>query len=146
MADNTLQHSAIQEIERFLDGWTGSGQEVRARVRFFLDHLLAKDGVEIDFVARPKVSYSLRPRRSEQKAKGRSLFAMIDIIDDDPDNRWLSVCFYGDMISDPEERGEVIPGGLAGDDGYCFDMFDDDVALADYLVARLDEAEVAARG
>ena len=45
-----------------------------------------------------------------------ALFAIIDVIDDDPQARWLSVCFYGDMITDPEGRGEVIPGGLAGAD------------------------------
>ncbi len=146
MADDTLQQSQIQEIERFLQGWSGSGQQVKSRVRFFLDHLLAKEGVDIEFVARPKVSYSLRPSRKEQQAAGRSLFAMIDIIDDDPDQRWLSVCFYGDMINDPDERGELIPGGLAGADGYCFDMFDDDQALAEYILVRLDEAELAARG
>ncbi|MBW2683786.1 MAG: hypothetical protein JRC69_09555, partial [Deltaproteobacteria bacterium] len=67
-----------------------------------------------------------------------------DVIDDDPAERWLSVCFYGDMIADPEQRGEVIPGGLAGSDGYCFDMFEDDKELADYLVDRLVEACAAA--
>ena len=48
------------------------------------------------------------------------------------------------MISDPEERGELIPGGLAGSDGYCFDMFEDDKVLAAYLAERLDEAGRAA--
>ncbi len=145
MTEDTLKNSGRQEIEAFLAGWTENRQEVKARVQFFFDYLLAKEGVEVNFTARPGVSYSLRPVRREQKEKGRSLFAMIDIIDDDPEQRWLSVCFYGDMISDPEERGEVIPGGLGGDDGYCFDMFEDDAELAEYLLARLDEAEAAAR-
>ncbi|PIE72830.1 MAG: hypothetical protein CSA20_05875 [Deltaproteobacteria bacterium] len=103
------------------------------------------DKVAVGFVARPGVSYSIRPSRQEQQAKGRELFAMIDIIDDDPEQRWLSVCFYGDMITDPEQRGEVIPGGLGGEDGYCFDMFADDPELGEYLLARLNEAELAAR-
>jgi hypothetical protein len=71
---------------------------------------------------------------------------MVDVIDDDPAERWLSVCFYGDMITDPEERGEVIPGGLAGSDGYCFDMYDDDEKLAHYLVERMKEGYTAAAG
>ncbi len=145
MTKDTSTASAIQGIEAFLASWTDSRQEIKARVGFFLRHLTAMAGVEIGFVARPRVSYSLRPVRSEQQARGRSLFAMIDIIDDDPAQRWLSICFYGDMITDPEERGEVIPGGLGGDDGYCFDMFEDDQELADYLLVRLDEAEAAAR-
>ncbi len=146
MTEDTLRESGIQEIEAFLAEWTGSRQQIKARVHSFLDHLKTKPGVEISFVARPRVSYSLRPRLRKQMANGRPLFAMIDIIDDDPAQRWLSVCFYGDMISDREQRGEVIPGGLGGDDGYCFDMFEDDEELAAYLLARLDEAEAAARG
>ena len=54
--------------------------------------------------------------------------------------QWFSVCFYGDMITDPEERGEVIPGGLAGSDGYCFDIYEADDASVSYLKARLEEA------
>ncbi len=100
------------------------------------------ENVDLQFVARPGVSYSIRPKQRSQK--DRDLFAMIDVIDDDPTERWLSVCFYGDMISDPEQRGEVIPGGLAGSDGYCFDMFEDDKEQAHYLVDRLMEAFGAA--
>jgi hypothetical protein len=37
---------------------------------------------------------------------------MVDVIDDDPEVRWLSVCFYGEMITDPDEAGELIPEGL----------------------------------
>ncbi len=48
------------------------------------------------------------------------------------------------MITDPDERGELIPGGLAGSDGYCFDMFDDDQTLGQYLIARITEAAGAA--
>ena len=98
--------------------------------------------VRLQFVGRPGVSYSLRPRHRHQV--GRDLFAMIDVIDDDPSARWLSVCFYEDMITDPEGRGECIPGGLAGADGYCFDMNEYDDDLVDYLIARLREAALAA--
>ncbi|MBW1635453.1 MAG: hypothetical protein JRC87_03685 [Deltaproteobacteria bacterium] len=111
-------------------------------LQLFFDTVRKMEDVDLQFVARPGVSYSIRPKRKSQKE--RDLFAMIDLIDDDPAERWLSVCFYGDMISDPEERGEVIPGGLAGDDGYCFDMFADEEGLAEYLVERLTEAWQAA--
>jgi len=131
------------EIRLFLQEW--SAGEVKPMQKWFqllFDTVKEMEDVDLQFVARPGVSYSLRPKNKNQKE--RDLFAMIDVIDDDPDERWLSVCFYGDMISDPEGRGEVIPGGLAGSDGYCFDMFEDDEGLARYLVDRLTEACTAA--
>ena len=140
----TEKNECDAEIESFLQEWEKGGDEPMQKW-FQLLFTTAKemDGVGIEFVARPGVSYSIRPKHQNQKE--RDLFAIIDVIDDDPAERWLSVCFYGDMISDPEERGEVIPGGLAGSDGYCFDMFEDDKNLGEYLVARLLEAGAAAQ-
>ena len=133
---------ATAEIEAFIAGWTGDGQPMRQWFERF--YLQLKDLTEVDlqFAARPGVSYSMRPKHAKQK--DRDLFAIVDVIDDDPAARWLSVCFYGDMISDPKERGELIPGGLAGSDGYCFDMFEDDEVLARYLMERIAEAAVSA--
>ncbi|WP_457575251.1 hypothetical protein [Desulfomarina sp.] len=131
------------EIETFLSDWGGEGdQPMKNWFRLFFDTVKTMEDVELQFVARPGVSFSIRPKHRRQT--DRELFAIIDVIDDDPAERWLSVCFYGDMITDPEERGEVIPRGLSGSDGYCFDMFEDDKQLAAYLVARLKEAGTAA--
>lgn len=126
------------EIDEFLAGWEGDEQPMRNRFEAMYKQLAAMDNVELQFVARAGVSYSIRPKHANQQE--RDLFAIVDVIDDDPAERWLSVCFYGDMITDPEDRGELIPGGLAGSDGYCFDMFDDDESMASYLRDRLDEA------
>jgi hypothetical protein len=44
------------------------------------------------------------------------------------------------MITDPEEKGDLIPEGLLGEDGYCFDLDawnEDDLT---YLEKRLAEA------
>ncbi len=129
------------EIGYFLQEWErGEEQPMRKWFQLFFDTVRVMEHVELQFVSRPGVSYSIRPKHSNQK--DRELFAMIDVIDDT--ERWLSVCFYGDMISDPGERGEIIPGGLAGSDGYCFDMFEDDEDIAHYLVDRLVEAATAA--
>lgn len=128
------------EIGRFLQEWkTGGEQPMGKWFQLFFDTVRMMDNVELQFVSRPGVSYSMRPKHGNQK--DRDLFAMIDVIDDA--ERWLSVCFYGDMISDPNGHGEVIPGGLAGSDGYCFDMFEDDEDLGRYLVDRLLEAAAA---
>ena len=66
---------------------------------------------------------------------------MVDIVDDDPENRWLSVCFYGDTITDPSEAGDLVPGGLLGEDGYCFDLYEYDDAVISYLEDRIGEAQ-----
>ena len=135
--------SSEAEIASFLRGWeSGEKQHVKKWLQLFLSTVKAMDNIELQFVSRPGVSYSIRPKNRNRK--DRDFFAIIDVIDDDPAERWLSVCFYGDMISDPEERGEVIPGGLAGSDGYCFDMVEDDEGLAYYIVDRLAEAGAAA--
>jgi len=99
---------------------------------------MTMEGITLEFNARPGVSYSLRPRHTNQTK--RKLFAMADIIDDDPAERWLSVCFYGDMITDPDEMGDLIPEGLMGDDGYCFDLDEYNEKDVEYIKARLTEA------
>lgn len=141
MADES---DVIGEIEAFLAQWPGMDCPMRDCFKLFFHELRGMAGVTLSFSARPGVSYSLRPQHD--KLVDRAFFAMIDVIDDDPEDRWLSVCFYGDMITDPQERGELIPGGLAGDDGYCFDLNTEVGELADYVVARLREAKAAAAG
>ena len=63
---------------------------------------------------------------------------MVDVIEDEP--RWLSVCMYQDLVSDPDEEGDFVPGGLLGEDAICFDMETaSDTQLA-YIRERIDEA------
>lgn len=138
----TTNVDVVAEIEAFLADWPGEHQPIRDWFRLYYRELLAMVGVTLMFIARPGVSYSLRPRLTNKD--GRDFFAVIDVVDDEPQARWLSVCFYEDMITDPEGRGECIPGGLAGGDGYCFDVLGDATDLTDYLVARLREARAAA--
>ncbi len=140
----TGEGTAAQQIESFLDSWKGDTQPMRDWFRLYYRELSSMENVTLTFVARPGVSYSIRPVHRSQKERDK--FAIVDVIDDDPNERWLSVCFYQDMISDPDERGELIPGGLAGKDGYCFDLSEDDRELALYLLERLKEAAGAAAG
>ena len=77
-------------------------------------------------------------RASHPNQGSRPLFAMIDVIEDDP--RWLSVCFFGEMVSDPEEKGDMVPEGLLGQDAHCFDLDECDETAVAYVAARLDEA------
>lgn len=131
-----------ESIEALLDSWRQSAEAMADCFRTFYHSLAAMDGVRLQFTARPGVSYSLRPWRANPA--GREFFAIVDVIDDDPGERWLSVCFYGDMISDPGQLGELIPGGLGGNDGYCFNLYDPDPEMVDYLGTRLREAYQAA--
>lgn len=131
-----------KEVEDFINQWPGEEEPIRNWFSLLFAELQQLKDVSLQFVARPGVSYSLRPKHRNQQ--DRDLFAMVDVVDDEPESRWLSVCFYGDMITDPKELGELIPGGLAGADGYCFDMFNDDSAMASYLIDRLREAAQAA--
>lgn len=134
MADG---NKIVAEVESFIEQWGGDDNQMRNCFKDLLECVRQLDAVSLDFVARPGVSFSLRPKHEKQS--DRNMYAMIDVIDDDPAERWLSVCFYGDMITDPQERGEVVPGGLAGDDGYCFDMYDADEEMTAYLKDRLIE-------
>jgi len=130
--------SELKEFHQFIENWSTTSQEMKHGFLQLFQSLSDLPGIQFDFVERPGVSYSLRPNHVNQK--DRNLFAMIDVIDDNPEERWLSVCFYEDMITDPDEMGDLIPEGLAGDDGYCFDIYDYDESDINYLVHRLKEA------
>ncbi len=126
----------ITALEAFLAEWTDTPQQSRQAFIALKGHLEAEPGVVLSFVARPGVTYSLRaaaPDRSD-----RPLFVMVDVIEDDP--RWLSVCFYDDTVSDPDERGDHVPDGLLGEDAVCFDLESHDPEMLAYVTARIDEA------
>ena len=128
----------MQNIDNFIHGWAEDPFETKAIFNSLFQDLKQKEDVTIEFHERPGITYSLRGIHKNQK--DRPLFVMIDVIDDDPKQRWLSVCFYGDMIEDPGEQGDLIPEGLLGSDGYCFDLAEHDDALVDYVRRRIQEA------
>ena len=125
-------------MKKFIADWEQNDTRTKQAFTELLDHLNSLTDISLEFNARPGVSYSLRPRHANQTDK--SLFAMVDVIDDDPKERWLSVCFYGEMITDPEETGDLIPEGLMGEDGYCFDLYEYDAQEILYLKERLTQA------
>ena len=130
--------SADPELEALLSQWSDNAQQTPKAFHHLRAHLTRKPDLTFQFVARPGVSYSLRVKHRRQIQ--HPLFAMIDIIDDDPDERWLSVCFFGEMISDPDEVGDFVPEGLLGQDAHCFDIEAWDEDRVAYVMARLDEA------
>ncbi|GAB6143413.1 hypothetical protein [Desulfocicer niacini] len=128
----------MEALDALIDEWEDTETQTRKAFVAIKEHIMAMEGITLEFNARPGVSYSLRPCHNNQS--DRKLFAMADVIDDDPAERWLSVCFYGDMITDPDEVGDLIPEGLLGEDGYCFDLDEYDEDAVAYIKARLTEA------
>ncbi|MCP3900318.1 MAG: hypothetical protein GY707_11470 [Desulfobacteraceae bacterium] len=131
------------ELNNFISEWEDTESKTKQAFTEILEHLQKTENITLDFNARPGITFSLRPKHNNQK--DRALFAMIDVIDDDPEEKWLSICFYGDMISDPDEMGDIIPDGLLGDDGHCFDMYEYNTEEIEYLKNRLDDAYKSAQ-
>ncbi|MEA1867383.1 MAG: hypothetical protein U9N19_04685 [Thermodesulfobacteriota bacterium] len=126
------------ELYNLLESWTTDPHNNKSAFFKLRDNLMEKKDATLTFKSRPSVSYSFRA--SLDKSGEDKLFVMVDIIDDDPEDRWLSVCFYGDMITDPDETGNLIPQGLLGEDGYCFDIYEYDESTISYVGQRIDEA------
>ncbi len=133
----------MKQIDTFIENWTDTDAKNKQAFIEIYDHLKTLKDVSFDFNERPNVSYSLRPKHAGQK--NRTLFAMVDVIDDDPKERWLSICFYGEMITDPDESGDLIPEGLLGEDGYCFDLYEYDKDEVEYIKQRLSQAHENAK-
>ena len=136
----SMNEEAYNEMSEFLEGWTNDPQDMKGAFIRLKERMSGKEHVTFTFISRPGVSYSLRAAMDNLGERGRPLFVMIDIIDDDSENRWLSVCFYDDMVEDPDEKGDFAPGGLLGEDARCFDLDEHDEALISYIGQRIDEA------
>lgn len=134
----------LPELDAFLDAWLVDENKVKPLFMALYAYLSGQEGVELEYKGRPGVSHSLRARHKAQKA--RSLFVLVDIIDDEPEARWISVCFYDDLVMDPQEKGDVVPQGLMGEDARCFDVDEGDAGLTEYLRDRLAEAVASAPG
>lgn len=126
------------KVRKFLDEWIDDSLGTKPIFISLFQDLLEKNEAGFEFYERPGISYSLRGIHNNHKDK--PLFVMVDVIDDDPKQRWLSVCFYGDMIEDPDELGDLIPKGLLGSDGYCFDITESNEHLKQYVRRRIQEA------
>lgn len=128
-----------KELQDFLNSWEIDPFNAKKAFRIFAKACENQPSVESRFVSRPGVSYSLRffaPKRHD----GTDVIALIDVIDDDPANRWLSVCFFAHLITDPKDLGDFVPEGLEGRDALCFNLDEDNPDMINYIVDRLGEA------
>ncbi len=130
------------EIDAWLQDWKIDPLHAKeAFITFY--SWLKEQGVLFEFKARPGISYSLRARHTLQK--DRPLFVLIDVVDDDAEERWLSVCFYADMVQDPKEMGDFVPQGLMGQDALCLNLEENDTAMQNYISERISEAASMAK-
>lgn len=132
-------NATLQAVEEFLASWEATAEGNKAGFIRLKDRLASHHGSVLEFHPRPGVTYSLR---GTVPGKERPLYVMVDVIEDAP--RWLSVCFFGDMITDPEEQGAFVPGGLLGNDAICFDLEACSDEALRYVETRLDEARQSA--
>jgi len=134
-----LNREDYRNLTDVLDRWTIDEMNMKAVFLRLATRFSQKKRVILSLVARPGISYSFRARKKAEGEEG-TLITMIDIVDDDPDSRWLSVCFYGDCVTDPKEEGDLVPGGLLGEDGYCFDLYENNESIIAYVEQKIDEA------
>lgn len=134
----------MDTVHDSIDSFLASWGQCAAKDAFmtFRQTLEAIPGVRLSFKARPGITYSLRGTHPAQQQ--RELFTLIDVIDDDPEERWLSVCFYDDLVADPDEQGDWVPQGLLGEDARCFNVDEADEDMVAYVVQRIHEAGTAA--
>ncbi|MBW2490846.1 MAG: hypothetical protein JRE65_06850 [Deltaproteobacteria bacterium] len=128
------------EMSEVLETWENDAQKIKQTFLKVIDKLSTIEGTRLNFISRPGVSYSLRASLKNHPGKRQSLYALVDIIDDDPDNRWLSICFYEEAVTDPDGLGNLVPKGILGEDGYCFDIYEHDPFLTSYVERRVEEA------
>ena len=127
---------AIQQLDSFIENWSETPEQNKKAFVRLKDYIVSKTGVNLDFIPREGLTYSLRATHENQNNK--PLFVMVDVIEDTP--RWLSVCFYNDMITDPDERGDFVPDGLLGEDALCFDLEEYNEEGIQYVEVRIYEA------
>lgn len=136
-------NSHREELDALLEDWTESEAKTKAAFVDYKDLLLSFEGLSLSFKGRPGVSFSLRAKHDKQT--DRELFVLVDVVDDDPADRWLSVCFYADMINDADELGDWVPGGLMGEDACCFNLDEDDAEMRAYIKDRITDAYNSAK-
>lgn len=132
----------VAGLNEFITTWKTDPLKVKDAFLAYRD-IFSNDGrFTMKFVSRPGISHSLRvfgPARPD----GSNIVALIDVVDDEPANPWLSVCFFASVVTDPDDLGDFVPQGLEGKDAICFNLDEDNPDLARYIGERLREAAKA---
>jgi len=134
--------SSVQEV---LAGWPAD-QEGLARAFEELTRSAAQmTETVVEVITRLGVSHSFRATLIDPSGKRvRPVYFLVDVVVSSSDPWFLSVWYYEDEITDPEELGNPIPQGLFQETSYCFDVGAYDPELLGYLRDRLAEAHARA--
>ena len=132
-----MQDISNDSVKTFFDEWNVDINGVKTACEILLTTMASFSGVKLVFLHRPGISFSVRMLPSDNQEK---IIALLDIIDDAPEERWASLCFDASRIVDVEELGDLVPQGLQGYDACCFDYDKEDMGFLAYLKARLQES------
>lgn len=124
-------------MNAFLREWRTDRNMVKTACKELFAHMSGLPGLRLAYLYRPGISLSLRALPEDNPEK---IVALLDIIDDDPEERWISLCFDASRVHDTEGMGDMVPQGLQGADAVCFDYDADNPVLLAYLKVRLSEA------
>lgn len=128
------------DLTEITNEWPGSQPELKTAFLELVKEMEDGDGTELELISRPGITYSVRANVPSPE-RDRPLYVMADVIVSDSEPWFLSVCFFADEITDPDELGDEVPGGLFDQDACCFDLDDgEDKEMADYLKERISEA------
>jgi len=136
-----------KQLAALISSWPQDQAGLCQAFQALVEAVLAQPETRLSLVSREGISHSVRVGALNPAAgRERPVYGLVDVVTPRQGPWFLSVCFYEDEISDPEERGEAVPQGLYDETGYCFDVETYDPAQVVYLKARLVEARAAARG
>ena len=126
-------------LDELAAAWPDDQKDLWAVFRELTEAAQSLPGARLSLVSRPGVSHSLRAAL-DRPSSPRPVFFLVDVVVSEADPWFLSVCFYEDEITDPDELGNAIPQGLFEETGYCFDVEELEPDLNAYLKQRLAEA------
>lgn len=113
----------MSEIDAFLQNWGEDSQEVRELFHRLYSLLRDCPLLTLRWKAEPGVVYSLRGALKEARTDDLSGdIVRIDVVDDDPEERWLSIRLTAALGDAPGETWETLPGALSGRAAFCLDV------------------------
>ena len=135
----------MPDLSPVLDQWPEDQGGLRRAFQELVAFALGLQRAQGSLVSRTGVSHSFRvDLENRGPSRPRPVFMLVDVVVSPADPWFLSVCFYEDEVTDPEDLGNPIPQGLYDETGYCFDVDEYDAELLKYLEHRGREAHGAA--